>query len=92
MSRKAAKAGHAQNAVADFQPFDPLSDSVDLACDLPARRKGARRFHLVHVLDNQRIGKVETRRADADTHLLLAGLGGLHLGQLQGFRAAGFMA
>ena len=82
MSRKAAKACHRQHTVADFETLDTLSEGLDFACNFTTGRKGARRFHLVHVLDNQRIGEVQPRCTNAYAHLFFGRRGGLHLGQL----------
>ena len=92
MGRKAAEAGHAKHAVALGQPLDPFAHRIDDTGNLSARCEGTRRLHLVHVADDQRVGKVHTGGMDAHPHLLLAGLRVRQLFEHECFRAADLFA
>ena len=70
-----AIAGHGDDAVADLQIGDAFADRIDDAGGFTARRKRQRRFELVKVLDDQRVGEIDPGGMDLDAHLALAGLG-----------------
>ncbi len=69
MGCKTAKTGERQHAVAHGNLCHTLAKRLNLSGDFTARRKGAGRFHLVHVADDQRVGKVQTGGMNAHAHL-----------------------
>ena len=68
-----AKARDGDQPVADAPALDALADRLDLARDLAARRERPRRLHLIFVLDDQHVGIIDRRRADADQQLAWPG-------------------
>src|SRR5262249_4264749 len=84
----AAMADHADHPVADLVAADACAQFGHVAADLVARGEGTRRLELVFVGDDQRVGEVDARGADGDTHLALAQRLGRQLHQLEALRPA----
>ena len=86
-----AIADAAHHAVTNGEAFDALAQCLDRARDLATRSKRAGRLELVHVADNQRVGKIDGTGSDLDQHFALGGGGGVDILDDQGFGSAGFL-
>ena len=88
---QAAIADTAHHAIAHGKIADPFADRFDRARDLATGRERARRLELVHVANDQRIGKVDRTGSDLDQNLTRASLRGINLLDNEGLRATGLL-
>jgi len=70
---------------------DAVADGLDDASQLAARRKRQRRLHLVFVLHDEQVGKVQARSADGDPNLPGLRLGSGHFFPDKGLDANGIL-
>ena len=76
------------HAIAEVPTRDAFTECIDGACDLEARREGARGFKLIFIFDDERIGIIDATGRNGDADLIGLGLGGCDLIEPQGVRSA----
>ena len=85
---KAAPVGKRRYPLARPQMINPETDGDDGSRHFAARRERERRLHLVLVLDDQRVGKIQPGRMHAHDHFARAGLGHWQSADRQALRQA----
>ena len=89
---QSAVAHHRNHAVTHVPLRHAFTHRSNHPRQLAARRERALRFELVHVLDDQHVGKVDRTGLDRDPDLAGAGLRGLNLVKGQALGSAGGVA
>jgi hypothetical protein len=87
-----AMAGHGDHGIAHRHIGHPFAHRADDPGAFPARAERQRRFELIEVADDQRVGEVDTNCFHIDAHLPAARFRGWHIGHHQFFRVSVFHA